>query len=104
MAYIIHKEEILEYMKEQKKDEELERQYAKKNGLLRTCNCCFDDEILERDIVTCENGCGFCKQCVQKSVEVAFGDGKLEFGCLTNCQSQFSLQTLQVSFSISKKI
>lgn len=97
MAYITHKEEIVNYMKKQKKIEELERQYAKENGLLQTCNCCFDDEILEREIVTCENSCAFCKQCVQKSVEVAFGSGKLEFGCLTDCQSHFSLQTLQVS-------
>lgn len=100
MAYLKHKQEILNYMKEQKLREEEERENAKKNGLLQTCNCCFDDEVLDKDTTRCENGCIFCKQCVQKSVEVAFGDGKLEFNCLANCPSYFGLQTIQVSICV----
>lgn len=96
MAYVKHKREILEYLEGQKVKDCKEREIAKKYGLMQTCNCCFDDEVLEREITKCENGCIFCKQCVQKSVEVAFGDGKLEFPCLTNCSSHFSLQTVQV--------
>lgn len=69
---------------------------AKEKGLLETCSCCFDDEVLVKNIYNCENGCKFCKCCIQKSSEVRFGEGKLDFPCLNNCDSAFSLQTLQV--------
>lgn len=101
MAYISHRKEIAEFIRQQKFRDMEERQKAKKLGLLLTCNCCFDDQILQKDIVTCENGCTFCKQCVEKSVEVAFGNAKLDFLCLRDCKSHFSLQTLQVMHKIT---
>lgn len=97
MAYVAHKQDILDYIKKEKEEEIKERKQAKKYGLLMTCQCCFDEEILEKDSVGCDLSCIFCKQCVQKSVEIAFGEGKLEFSCLSNCTAHFSLPILQVN-------
>lgn len=83
--------------------EEIEKISAKSLGLLHTCNCCYDDEVLLKNTALCEKGCLFCKTCVERSVEIAFGEGKLNFMCLADCGAQFDLHTLQVchlSFTI----
>ncbi|XP_044269764.1 E3 ubiquitin-protein ligase RNF216-like isoform X1 [Tribolium madens] len=99
IAYLSHRHEITHYLTELKKRENLEREEARNRGLMQTCNCCFDEEVLPRDIHTCGNNCKFCKSCIVKSVEVAFGEGKLSFPCLGNCESSLSLQTLQAVLS-----
>lgn len=48
------------------------------------------------DIIFCDNGHEFCKECVQRAAEVEIGQGKLDFPCLQNCEAKFSLQVLQV--------
>ncbi|XP_001812033.3 uncharacterized protein LOC100142249 isoform X1 [Tribolium castaneum] len=99
IAYLAHKREITEYVNEIKKRETVEREEVKSLGLMQTCNCCYDEEVLPREIYTCQNNCEFCKSCIVKSVEVAFGEGKLDFPCLASCESSFSLQTLQAVLS-----
>ncbi|RZC39657.1 E3 ubiquitin-protein ligase RNF216-like, partial [Asbolus verrucosus] len=96
IAYCAHEKEINEYLDEIKNKEEAERREAVSQGLMKTCGCCYDEAVLPRDIFSCENGCSFCKSCIVKSTEVLFGEGKLDFPCLMNCPSYFSLQTLQV--------
>uniref|UniRef100_A0A1Y1LPB4 RING-type domain-containing protein n=1 Tax=Photinus pyralis TaxID=7054 RepID=A0A1Y1LPB4_PHOPY len=95
IAFYDHQEEITEFLNKRKIEEEMERKQAKAAGLLQTCACCYDDEIMFKDITSCEAGCIFCKDCVRKGAEVAFGDGKLDFPCLGDCESHFSLQVLQ---------
>lgn len=97
IAYIDHRDEILAYQEVKKKEQKKERLGAIKNKLVKTCSCCYDEEVLPRNIVTCVRGCLFCSDCVQKSVEILFGEGKLDFPCLANCDSHFSLQTLKVN-------
>ncbi|XP_044269250.1 uncharacterized protein LOC123014283 [Tribolium madens] len=99
IAYLGHRREITDYVNEIKQRENLEREEVKSLGLMQTCNCCYDEEVLPREIYTCENNCEFCKSCIVKSVEVAFGEGKLSFPCLASCESSFSLQTLQAVLS-----
>lgn len=81
-------------MQEQEKLEN--RQCAKDAGLLKTCECCYDDEVMPDEMACCENNHVFCKECVKKGCEVKIGEGKLDFPCLTSCEAQFSLQVLQV--------
>ncbi|KAJ3660388.1 hypothetical protein Zmor_004838 [Zophobas morio] len=99
LAYYTHKAEIDNYLKQQSQKEIAEREEAKAKGVLKTCNCCYDEEVVPKDIHRCENGCEFCKSCIVKSSEVLFGEGKLDFPCLMNCSSNFSLQTLQIVLS-----
>ncbi|CAH0547652.1 unnamed protein product [Brassicogethes aeneus] len=95
LAYLNHRVEIAEYLKKKKLQEEQERADAKAGGLMRTCNCCYDEEVMPKDSFECAKGCNFCRDCVKKSCEVALGDGKLEFPCLADCGAHFGLQTLQ---------
>ncbi|KAL3284083.1 hypothetical protein HHI36_018251, partial [Cryptolaemus montrouzieri] len=96
LAFIEHEAEIIKYVTQLKEQELEERLQAKNAGLMLTCNCCYDDEIMPKDSHTCSNNCVFCKQCIIKSTEVAFGEGKLDFPCLGDCGSTFSLETLKV--------
>ncbi|XP_018564406.1 uncharacterized protein LOC108905853 isoform X2 [Anoplophora glabripennis] len=95
LAYLTHKEDIMEYLLEKQKKDEQERREAKENNMMETCNCCYDDEVMPKDTFSCPNGCRFCKECIKRSCEVAFGDGKTDFPCLAACPTEFSLQTLQ---------
>ncbi|KAK4872689.1 hypothetical protein RN001_014718 [Aquatica leii] len=95
IAFFEHQSEILVYLNEKKLQDQVERAQTKAAGLMKTCFCCFDDEVMPKEVVTCEVGCVFCKSCVQKGVEVVFGEGKLDFACLSDCSSYFSLQALQ---------
>lgn len=51
------------------------------------------------DIVYCDKGHKFCKECVRRGAEIEIGQGKLDFPCLQNCDAKFSLQILQVCLS-----
>ncbi|CAH1170092.1 unnamed protein product [Phaedon cochleariae] len=95
LAYLTHQKEIESYIKEKIEKEERDRKYAKENGLMNTCRCCFDDEVMPKDTFCCPNECMFCRDCILKSCEVALGEGKTEFNCLEGCEVEFTLQTLQ---------
>lgn len=57
---------------------------ARARNELQTCGCCYDDEVLFEDMLTCAEGHLFCADCVRRSVEVAVGEGRGEFCCLGN--------------------
>ncbi|KAJ8949309.1 hypothetical protein NQ318_006734 [Aromia moschata] len=95
LAYLTHKKEIKAYIQEKKKKEKQERLETKKLGLMQTCQCCFDEEIMPNDTFSCPNGCSFCRDCIKQSCEVALGEGKTNFSCLSDCTAEFTLQTLQ---------
>lgn len=95
IAYVEHKEEIENYLKGKQKEDEEERRIAKENGLMNTCQCCFDDELMQKDTFFCPAECLFCRSCIKKSCEIAFGEGRNTFNCLNNCPEEFPLQTLQ---------
>ncbi|KAK5647902.1 hypothetical protein RI129_002794 [Pyrocoelia pectoralis] len=95
IAFYDNQNDIELFLNQRKLEEEMERERAKVAGLLQTCSCCFDDEVMIKDVRSCESGCVFCKDCVRKGAEVAFGDGKLNFPCFGDCSSHFSLQVLQ---------
>lgn len=104
LAYIKHYDEIMQKIESKKLLVEAEIAQARTRGYMRTCQCCYDEEILPKNMVTCQRGCEFCKSCVQKSVEIAFGEGKVNFSCLLDCSKEFTLQTLQVCCMILKCI
>ncbi|KAG5876148.1 hypothetical protein JTB14_021080 [Gonioctena quinquepunctata] len=95
LAYITHKEEIETLLREKKEKEEQDRQNAKENGLMISCQCCYDEEVMVKDSFSCPKDCRFCRDCIQKSCEIALGEGKTEYNCLNDCPEQFTLQTLQ---------
>ncbi|XP_066260335.1 uncharacterized protein [Euwallacea similis] len=96
LAYFEHKNEILKFLQVKKQKDAEERKYAKELGLLQSCGCCFDEEVMPTDILTCQGGCRFCRDCIKRSTEVAFSESKTNYPCLSaECQAEFSLQVLQ---------
>lgn len=68
---------------------------AKETGTIQTCICCYNEDILPEDMFECEEHCRFCKECIRRSVEISYGNGKLVFECLNNCRAQFTLNVLE---------
>ncbi|XP_049838075.1 uncharacterized protein LOC126282429 [Schistocerca gregaria] len=95
VAFIENRQDIETYLneKELKRVESLRK--AKENNELLECGCCFDNEVLVEDVVTCAEGDIFCKTCLKKYAENQIGDGKTVFTCLSNCTAEFSLKMLQ---------
>ena len=58
-AYIIEKD--------QKRKQKFED--AKRNQNLLECTCCYVDELLDEDMLTCPEGHMFCKECVKRFAE-----------------------------------
>ncbi|CAG9836615.1 unnamed protein product, partial [Diabrotica balteata] len=50
----------------------------------------------KEEVYFCIKDCPFCKECVKKGVEVGVGRGDTRFPCMADCDSEFSLQTLQM--------
>lgn len=94
-AFLDHRDEIEDFLVTKQKKEEDEKEYVKNNGLMNTCQCCFDDEVMPKDTFFCPKNCLFCGNCIRRSCEISFGEGKLNFSCLNNCAEEFSLQTLK---------
>ena len=60
------------------------------------CLICFDDDFLERDMVSCPSGHLFCTDCVKRGSNVAIGDGKSCLSCLAGeCNENISIATLE---------
>lgn len=51
-----HQDEIKAFIKNKLENEKQEFEYAKDNGLLNECQCCFDDAIMEKNTVVCPKG------------------------------------------------
>eukprot|EP00096_Caligus_rogercresseyi_P014292 TRINITY_DN6790_c0_g1_i1.p1 TRINITY_DN6790_c0_g1~~TRINITY_DN6790_c0_g1_i1.p1 ORF type:complete len:669 (+),score=176.12 TRINITY_DN6790_c0_g1_i1:41-2047(+) len=74
---------------------------AREKNALKTCGCCFDDELLLGDMKECPSGHSFCKDCIIRGSEVASGDGKSGLQCLNGCCDFFTLSTLQASLPVN---
>lgn len=98
--YLAHKADIEANTEEQKGLLDLKKLQAEENGEFLECGCCFDSECLIEDMASCADGHLFCKDCIKRSSEVAIGDGKCDFPCLTeNCDYKFPLSVLQTVMS-----
>jgi len=60
------------------------------------CGCCFDSDILEVQMLSCPIGHLFCKECIKRGSESAYGEGKTELLCFQgNCEEKFELKILE---------
>ncbi|KAK3093829.1 hypothetical protein FSP39_020705 [Pinctada imbricata] len=94
--FLEHEQEIKDFLAEQKSMKELRLMEAKENGDVMECGCCYDDECLFEDMVACEDGHLFCRDCIKRSSEVVIGQGKTLFPCISGtCEYKFPLMVLQ---------
>lgn len=96
IAFLKHRKAIRKHVKQYDLKYRLLKEEAINNGLLQTCACCYDEELIPEECYFCKNSCIFCKDCIKKGVETAIGDGKLDFPCLADCGSEYSIPTLQM--------
>ena len=52
---------FLEYLSRKQEFRDDQIRLAKDNGTLQTCDCCCDDQLLDDDMITCENHHRFCQ-------------------------------------------
>nr|XP_018912992.1 PREDICTED: uncharacterized protein LOC109041192 isoform X2 [Bemisia tabaci] len=96
ISYINHKQQIKDYIEQKKKDREEAFRKAKENNELFTCSCCFEDEVMKDDVITCPEGHVFCSECVRRSGEIKLGERKAKVECMEgSCEAEFSLKDLQ---------
>ena len=55
---------------------------ARENGDLMECECCYNADCLEEDMVQCKAGHKYCKECISEGTSVAVGDGKTFIECM----------------------
>lgn len=96
-TYIEHMEEVDDYMSTMAVHRLHSLEQARLMNMLAQCECCFDNEILPDETVSCSGGHLFCEPCVQKYVKIRIGDAANTFPCMSgDCTNGvFSLKTLQ---------
>lgn len=94
--FVLNEQKMKDEVK-QKEEEKVRRiEEAKAKGELFECGCCYDDECLFEDLSSCPEGHLFCKTCVIRSTEAAFGEMKTKFPCLSGeCEQNIPLSILQ---------
>ncbi|XP_013384323.1 kinesin-related protein 4 [Lingula anatina] len=96
MLFVQHEQDIKDYLEEQKKERETKIAEAREKKELYECGCCYDDEVLFEEMVSCADGHLFCQTCVRRSSEELIGQTKTKFPCLTSdCTFEFSTSVLQ---------
>ena len=91
--------ELEEEIKKEKDKRANERQIkieeAKRLGLLQECLCCYSDDCLPEDMISCKGGHVYCRDCIARGTDVAIGDGKTVIECLGHCKEEIGWQELQ---------
>ncbi|XP_026812205.1 E3 ubiquitin-protein ligase RNF216-like [Rhopalosiphum maidis] len=95
IAYLDHKDEILNHIESVKTVHRIQVEQAKSIGNLNTCECCFDNELLSTEVFSCPVGHTFCSSCIKKGTEVAVGGSKVDIKCFANCGEEFNLTMIK---------
>ena len=69
--------------------------YACMSHTFVECQCCFNKECLDEDMVPCNGGHLYCKECIQQSTNVAMGEGAAIIRCLGQCEEEIPPKQLQ---------
>ncbi|XP_064211571.1 uncharacterized protein LOC103312285 isoform X1 [Tribolium castaneum] len=96
IAFLKHEKSIRQYLKLQNDRYRKALDEARKYGLLQTCLCCFDEELIPEECLFCDKNCTFCKNCVKLGAEHVIGEGGTKFPCLADCPSEFNYSVLKM--------
>lgn len=95
MQFIKNENQIKAHILEKDRKRKEKFDDAKKNKTFLECPCCYDDELLDEDVLLCPDGHLFCKDCVKRFAETTIGDGKFVFNCIDEkCKTEFEMSTL----------
>ena len=91
-------EAAIEELKNQKELEQAGRlEAARAAGLLQECPCCYGEDNLEEEMVSCEAGHLFCRECVSGAASVVMGEEKTQVVCPGDCEQEFSWRQLELA-------
>ena len=76
-------------------ERQLKIEDAKRLGHLQECLCCYSDDCLPEDMISCKGGHVYCRECIARGTDVAIGDGKTVIECLGHCKEEIGWQELQ---------
>ncbi|XP_044269959.1 E3 ubiquitin-protein ligase RNF216-like [Tribolium madens] len=96
IAFLKHETSIRRYVKMKNDTYRKALEEARKYGLLKTCLCCFDEELIPEECLFCDKNCSFCKNCVKLGAEHVIGEGRTKFPCLADCPSEFNYSVLKM--------
>ena len=68
---------------------------ARLSNSLVECGCCYNDECLGEDMVSCKGGHLYCKECIKRSTNVAMGEGNTIIRCLGQCEEEIPTKELE---------
>jgi len=68
---------------------------AKRLGHLQECLCCYSDDCLPEDMISCKGGHVYCRECIARGTDLAIRDGKTVIECLGHCKEEIGWQELQ---------
>ncbi|CAF4405090.1 unnamed protein product, partial [Adineta steineri] len=80
------------YLKRKKEFRDEQIRIATENHTLQTCDCCCDDQLLNDDMINCDNNHRFCLTCIRSYIENGFlSNGECFFTCLNpSCKYEYS--------------
>ena len=64
-------------------------------GQLQECLCCYSEDCLPEDMISCRSGHVYCRDCITRGTDVAIGEGKTVIQCLGHCNEEIGWQELQ---------
>ncbi|XP_068918391.1 E3 ubiquitin-protein ligase RNF216-like [Tenebrio molitor] len=96
ISFLKHEKLIRQFLKQKDQRYKTALEEARKYGLLKTCSCCYDEELIPEECYFCTRGCIFCKDCVKSGAEHVIGKEETSFPCLADCDSEFDYSTLQM--------
>lgn len=96
LAYAQHRSKIDGQIYAEAQRLEFARAEASATNSFLICGCCYRDDLLPEDCVTCIEGCLFCRECVRTGAEHCLAEAKTQYKCLSDCESTFTDGTLQL--------
>ncbi|XP_006815806.2 uncharacterized protein LOC102801442 [Saccoglossus kowalevskii] len=96
LKFVQHEREIQNIIDERNVQRNERIEAARASNSLLECGCCYEDELLSEDMVSCPNAHLFCRNCVKRSSQEIIGQGRIDFPCLSpECDSMFTVTVLQ---------
>ena len=91
-------ESAIKTLKVERETEQAARMAAARvAGLLKECPCCYGEDNLEDEMVSCGAGHLFCRECVSTAAGVAVGEEKTQVICPEDCEQQFGWRQLELA-------
>ena len=96
LCFLRNEKQIKDYIRNKELERQKKFERAKQSNTLAECICCYNNELLDEDMLPCTVEHLFCKECVKSYAETNISSCKYEFVCLEGkCEGKFDLATIK---------